>query len=86
MHSEATLLRLIERIYDAALAPKRWPEFLEALANELDGHIVNLAFSNAAFTHTTLTAAVRFDPEAQRLYRENYASLDPWLTRPSSKG
>ena len=38
MYSEDTLLRLIERIYDAALAPELWPMFLEGLSEVVDGH------------------------------------------------
>ena len=86
MHSEATLLRLIERIYDAALAPERWAEFLEALADALDGHFANIAYTNAAYTHTRQSAAVRFAPEAQRLYREHYAALDPWAHAAIQRG
>jgi DNA-binding CsgD family transcriptional regulator/PAS domain-containing protein len=78
MYSEDTLLRLIERIYDAALAPGRWPEFLEALADLIDGHVVNLALTNPTLTETAMSFAVRFDPEAQRLYHEHYCVLDPW--------
>ena len=83
---EDTLLRLVERIYDAALAPERWTEFLEALATLIDGHTVNIALGNPAFTETTLSVAVRWDPEAQRLYREHYAALDPWATAAVRRG
>lgn len=86
MHSEATLLRLVERIYDAALAPERWPEFLEDLANVIDGHAVNIALSSPAFTETNLSVAVRWDPEAQRLYREHYSVLDPWAIAAVRRG
>jgi hypothetical protein len=49
---EDTLLRRIERIYDAALVLERRPEFLEALADVIDGHVANLAFTNPTLTHT----------------------------------
>jgi hypothetical protein len=48
---EDTFLRRIERIYDAALVPERWSEFLEALADVIDGHVGNLAFTNPTLTH-----------------------------------
>lgn len=86
MHSEATLLRLIEHIYDAALEPERWPEFLEDLANVIDGHSVNIILSNSSFTEPNLSVAVRWDPEAQRLYREHYSVLDPWAIEAVRRG
>ena len=86
MHSEDTLLRLIERIYDAALAPERWAEFLEDLANVIDGHIGNIAFSNSSYTEPNLSVAIRFDPEALRQYREHYSVLDPWAIEAVRRG
>ena len=86
MHSEATLLRLIERVYDAALAPERWTEFLEDLANVVDGHGVNIALSNSSFTDPNLNVVVRWDPEALRLYREHYSDLDPWAIAAVRRG
>jgi DNA-binding CsgD family transcriptional regulator/PAS domain-containing protein len=86
VHSEATLLRLIERIYDAALAPERWPEFLEDLATVIDGHVGNIALSNSSFTDPNLSVVVRWDPEAQRLYREHYSALDPWAIEAVRRG
>lgn len=86
MHSDDTLLRLIERIYDAALAPERWAEFLEDLANVIDGHTVNIVLGNASFTETNLSVAVRWDPESQRLYSEHYSVLDPWAIAAVRRG
>ena len=70
VHSEDEFIRLIDYIYDAALAPERWPEFLEALAVATDGHSVNIAFGKPPFTEGALSLTSRFDPLAQRLYRE----------------
>lgn len=86
MHSEDTLLRLIERIYDAALAPERWGEFLEALANVVDGHSVNIALSNSSYIKPNLNVVVRWDPEALRLYGEHYSDLDPWALEAVRRG
>ncbi len=86
MHSEDTLLRLIERIYDAALAPDRWTQFLEDLANVIDGHCANIAFNNPTFTDPNLSVAVRFDPEALRKYRQHYSLLDPWAIAAVRRG
>jgi DNA-binding CsgD family transcriptional regulator/PAS domain-containing protein len=86
VNSEDTLLRLVERIYDASLAPERWAEFLEALATVIDGHIVNIVTSNPTFTEPDLTVAVRWEPESQRLYREHYSRLDPWANEAVRRG
>jgi DNA-binding CsgD family transcriptional regulator/PAS domain-containing protein len=86
VHSEATLLRLVERIYDSALEPDRWPSFLELLAETLDGHIVNLAFTTVTRTASAMSAAARFDPDANRLYHEHFWRLDPWLNRAAERG
>jgi DNA-binding CsgD family transcriptional regulator/PAS domain-containing protein len=86
MPSERVLLTLIERIYDAAIAPELWPAFLDALAEVIDGHMVNLAFTDAAVVDTTLIFTSRFDPEAERKYRESYSSLDPWANIGAKRG
>ena len=86
MHSEDRFIRLIEHIYDAALAPERWPEFLEALAVETDGHSINISFGKLPFTEGGLSLTSRFDPLAQRLYREYYFALDPWAEVASRNG
>lgn len=86
MYSEDTLLRLIERIYDAALAPESWPEFLDGLAGVTDGHCVNLMFIETMRPGSSLNTVVRFDPEGIRLYNEHYSALDPWREAVSSRG
>jgi DNA-binding CsgD family transcriptional regulator/PAS domain-containing protein len=79
MYSEGTLLRLVERVYDAALAPDRWPEFLNALSDVIDGHVLNLAFTDTGRAETTLVFATRFDPDAERRYHKHFSALDPWV-------
>jgi DNA-binding CsgD family transcriptional regulator len=86
MYSEDTLLRLIERIYDAALAPELWADFLEALAETVDGHVVNLAFTHTSRPETAMSFSVRWDPEAKRLYHERYCVLDPWANAALARG
>jgi DNA-binding CsgD family transcriptional regulator len=86
MPSERVLLTLIERIYDAAIAPELWPAFLDALAEVIDGHMVNLAFTDAAVVDITLMVTSRFEPESERKYREQYSSLDPWATIGANRG
>ncbi len=86
MYSEEALLRLIGRIYDAALAPERWPAFLEDLAEVVDGHVANLAHTNPQGTRITMAATARFDPQALKEYAAYYGKLDPWLRAATAGG
>ena len=86
MYSEDMLFRLVERIYDAAIAPELWPAFLEALAEVMDGHLANLAHTDARGEKIIFGATARFDPEARREYDEHYATLDPWFKSATAKG
>lgn len=86
VYSEDTLLRLVGLIYDAALAPERWPTFLESLAEVVDGHLVNLAHSDPRGDQITIGATARFDPAALRLYSEYYGACDPWAKGAAARG
>lgn len=85
VYSERTLLRLIEHIYDAALAPELWPTFLDALADAMKAHTANIGFISTTDS-PTIACAVRFDPEANRKYEEYYARLDPWEIAATRRG
>lgn len=85
MYSEDTLLRLIDRIYDAALAPELWPQFLEALAETMDSSVANIGFASTKRA-PAIAVAVRFDPEASHRYHEHYARLDPWANAAPKQG
>lgn len=86
IYSEDTLVRLIDRIYDAALAPELWPRFLEALAEVIDGHVANLAHGDTRRNEIVVAATARFDPEAVREYAEYYGALDPWVKSGKARG
>jgi DNA-binding CsgD family transcriptional regulator/PAS domain-containing protein len=86
MYSEETLLRLVERIYDAALAPELWPTFLESLSEVVDGHAANIAHKHTGRSDFALGATARFDPEAFREYENHYSLLDPWVKSAAARG
>lgn len=81
MASEECLLELIAEIYEAAVDQARWPRFLEHLAEIIDGHAVNIAYTPLPHGEATMMSVVRFDPEAERQYHHYYREVDPWLKR-----
>ena len=86
MYSDDTLLRLIERIYDAALAPELWPMFLEDLSEVVDGHSANIAQKETRRPEFAVGATARFDPEALRDYVKHFGALDPWVKAGALQG
>jgi DNA-binding CsgD family transcriptional regulator/PAS domain-containing protein len=77
---QATILRLISRIYDAAAAPASWPEFvadLTAVAGCAVGgfHVQELRGGGKALMN------VGADPRYVQSYEEYYASKNPWSRR-----
>jgi DNA-binding CsgD family transcriptional regulator len=81
MASEAVLLELIGKIYDAAVDQSRWPQFLEHLAEVIDGHAVNLSHTPLPDGEASMMSVVRLDPEATRQYHDYFREVDPWIKR-----
>jgi len=79
MVGEEQLHNLVGRVYDAALAPAAWPEFLEPLAEALEGSVAILGFARVDAPPLSIRSIVRADPEAIRLYNAHYGERDPWL-------
>jgi DNA-binding CsgD family transcriptional regulator len=69
------LPRLLERLYDAALEPQKWPDFLHVLSQSFGGAcgIMHLCAG------TTLTS-INFgnDPTHEASYVEHFAKLNPY--------
>jgi DNA-binding CsgD family transcriptional regulator len=86
VYSEDTLLRLIQQIYDAALAPERWSAFLEAFAEAVDGVNVNLAYSGPTGKDASAVVTARFDPHALAEYNQYFHRCDPWAERAFQRG
>lgn len=83
--TEETLLTLINLIYEAALDPKRWPEFLSAFAAAVEGrgtliytHNFETLDASTASDGTFPNAVVGFDPEYLRTLEEHYNHVNVW--------
>jgi DNA-binding CsgD family transcriptional regulator/PAS domain-containing protein len=71
---------LVERIYDAAVEPGRWPQVLELLSDFLEGAATKLTFQNPR-TLRSEASSVRMPPEADRTYAQYYYKTNVFLPR-----
>jgi DNA-binding CsgD family transcriptional regulator/PAS domain-containing protein len=78
MYRHDRVLRLVRLIYDAALDPSRWHQFLETLIEMMRGHSADLWTFGPSSTMTRF-ASVRTDPAYHSAYDAHYAGLDPWM-------
>lgn len=76
---------LVGLIYDAALDPSRWRDFLSAFARAVDGrgtliytHNVETSEASTASDSSSLNAAVNFDPDFVRSLGEYYNLVNVW--------
>lgn len=75
--TQRRLSELIHSLYAAAEDETAWPRFLEMLAEEVGGGMTVLL--SASDSGADVAAAVRADPEALRLYGEQWAPHDVWV-------
>ncbi len=69
---------VLDAIYDAALAPGRWPDLLAVLAAGLGGSAATLHVGAAATAGPfRVSAAFSVDGDALRAYGSRYGALDP---------
>ena len=81
MYSEDTLLRLVERIYDAATDASKWSVFLTELSTALGATGAGLLQHEVrpnVLIRGRILASSTLHPEGTRLYAQRYAALDPW--------
>lgn len=78
MTSQATLLRLIDLVYDAAVEPSQWPRFLESLAASLGGGMTCLTLEHPGESETPLTMTWGLDSGALDTYSQYYVGIDPF--------
>jgi DNA-binding CsgD family transcriptional regulator len=80
------LLDLVGRVYDAAIDPRRWPEFLNAFARAVQAqgtliythNVETSEASTASGGSASLNVAVNFDPEHVRALGEHYNLVNVW--------
>lgn len=78
--SEERLLGLIRRIYDAALEPQQWQEFVDDLAGLFSGTAA-LTTQDSGAQAATISAASGIDPAFARSYEAYYCARRPWANR-----
>jgi DNA-binding CsgD family transcriptional regulator len=69
----------IDQIYDAAVAPERWPVFLEGLKSELQLASLYLVFSHPSEADRGLILSVGADEHYDHSYRTHFFKINPWL-------
>jgi DNA-binding CsgD family transcriptional regulator/PAS domain-containing protein len=79
MHASDSLEPLIDMLYEAAFDAAKWPPFLTALAQALEGTLPTL-FLHDPRTHAgSLAINVGFDEAMVRAYKERLAERNIWL-------
>ena len=68
----------IDRIYQAAVAPERWPVVLEALRNELRLASIHLVFRHPHDGDRGILASAGIDEHHEEAYRSHFYRLNPW--------
>ena len=68
----------IDRIYQAALEPERWPVFLDGLGEALQLASVHLVFRHPHDGDRGIIASVGIDEHHEEAYRSHFYRLNPW--------
>jgi PAS domain S-box-containing protein len=77
---------LVGLAYDAALDPKRWVDFAEALERSLGDGVVLLAMPQPCGSQRGALIAPSLDSRFVESYRDRYFELDPWTAQAESLG
>ena len=79
MKSQAVGLDLrVDRVYDAAVAPERWPSFLDGLRQELQLKSLHLVFRHPSDGDRGIIASVGTEERFDDAYRSYFYRLNPW--------
>ena len=77
MQDDATLLRLVADIYDAALDAALWPGVLEHAARSVRGSAASLYAKDVANKTGNVAFQFGIDAQYEQLYLQKYIKLDP---------
>src|SRR4051812_790741 len=86
MSSAAALSSLIALIYDAALDPRRWSDFLDAFSAALGGAPANLLYHDLKNHEGSIAETAGMDPDALRKYNAHFSTRDPWIIAGEARG
>jgi DNA-binding CsgD family transcriptional regulator len=84
MSLEASVLKLVSQIYDAAADPSLWPVFLEGLADVVDGAGMALFAIDPDALEYSVMAHSRFDPELIARYVREFPD-NIWVRRADAR-
>src|ERR1700739_2316979 len=83
--TDAVVLTLVGQIYEAAVEPTRWPDFLRAFARVVKGqgtviytHNVETAEASTVPESASLNATINFDPEYITSLGTYYNKVNVW--------
>jgi DNA-binding CsgD family transcriptional regulator/PAS domain-containing protein len=77
--SEERVLTLVGRIYDAVADGELWHAFLQDFADAVHGTTTAILFYDWSVPGARVDAAIRWDPEFSRRYRDYYNTVNPWI-------
>jgi DNA-binding CsgD family transcriptional regulator len=79
MHTPESLEPLVDMLYEAAFDVEKWPSFLVALAQVLEGTLPTLFLHNSQAHTGTLAIHAGYDSATVRSYKEHFAERNLWL-------
>jgi DNA-binding CsgD family transcriptional regulator len=75
---DASILRIVGRIYQTVETPDLWPAVLAEVSDFLRGGVAALLYHDVRSHHGGLNHSVRLAPEAIDVYQKHFHALDPW--------
>jgi DNA-binding CsgD family transcriptional regulator/PAS domain-containing protein len=78
---DSLLVRLVERLYDAALRPRNWPRFLDCANRAFGSAVAAFAHYETRHQEHTINTCVGLSPSEIRAYEEHYSSRNVWVDR-----
>ena len=79
MHSQRTILDLVDHIYSAVEDPRMWTDFLQNFAGALHSDAANLFVQNLRQPGGSAVATFNTDDSFNRSYAEHYGSINVFL-------
>ena len=77
---------LLDALYDAAVDPTRWADFLNQLTRAVSGEAAALVLHNFENVSSSVAEQVGLSSEGTRLYAEHYYKIDVWTAKGRESG
>ena len=82
----AELQSLLDALYDAAVDPTHWADFLNHLTRAVSGEAAALVLHDFANVSSSVAEQVGLSSEGTRLYAQHYYKLDVWTAKARESG